>query len=121
MKSIGSHGIFLLVFILFFLLSMPVLATSLDTPGKGLNKSSKEINYKAAIEKQCLFVKFESDRIYLIDEKTYQHVSYLVAEDVRILFHDQPIERSAIMKHSAIKVVIIEAVVVEIIVEEVPS
>jgi len=127
MKSIQSYGLFLLVFTIVSLLGMPVLAAPQDAPGKGLNKSSKEINYAAAVEKRGYFIKFESDRIVLLVEdskRNRRELSYLVADNVRTLYKDQLIPRNRINKiagWSVLKLVIVDAVVVEIVLEEVPS
>jgi len=127
MKSSRSYGVFLLVFMVVSLLGMPVMAASLEAPGKGLGKSPKNINYEAAIEKRGFFVKFESDRIFLdVEDSKHKRtqVSYLVAENVRASYKDQLIARdriSKIVSYAVLRVVIIDAVVVEIILEEVPS
>jgi len=115
-------GIVMVAVLALSLVCLPAYAAPIKKAGEdNALLSQPQKDYKAAVEKNCFFVSFKNNRVSLVEENSYRKLSYLVADNVRIIAKGELVEWSNLVIHSLCHVVIVDGIVVEITVLEVPS
>lgn len=71
--------------------------------------------YKGAIEKTGFYNGIVRERVTIQDEKSYRKLTYIVAKSMTVTHQEQVIEWQSLLPHSIVKLIIVDAEVVEIV------
>lgn len=75
----------------------------------------KQAAYKAAIEKTGFYKGVVRERVTILDEKSYRKLTYMVASNMIVTYQEQQIEQMSLLPDSIVKLIIVDAEVVEIV------
>lgn len=114
-----------LLFVVILLLLTPTLSVCAQTGDDLPRYGAAQKVYAGAIEKVGFYLNISRDRVTIVDMKSYRKRSYLVADDMIITKQAQnnnmsesprlEINQGNIFIHSIVKLIVVDAEVVEII------
>ena len=109
--------IFVLQLALFFLVAAPVWSEQTRAGDTSHRFGDKKAAYKSAIEKTGFYVGIVNERVTILNEKSYKKLTYMVGKNMIVTYQDQEIEIEwqSLLPHSIVKLIIVDAEVVEIV------
>ena len=75
----------------------------------------EKATYKSAIEKVGFYNGIIKERVTILDENSYRKLKYIVHSNMIVTYQEQEIEWQSLLPHSIVKLIIVDAEVVEII------
>lgn len=75
----------------------------------------KKAAYRGAIEKTGFYIGIDRERVSILDETSYKKLRYIVASHMIVTHQEQEIEWQSLLPHSIVKLIIVDAEVVEIV------
>ena len=122
-KSFPRQVSMLLVAIL--LMVTPTLSVHAQTGDDSPRYGADQRSYEGAIEKVGFYLNISRDRVTIIDEKSYRKRSYQMAADMIITRQNQDyknsqeprveIDQRSLFPHSLVKLIVVDAEVIELI------
>ena len=107
--------IFAMQLALFFLVAAPVWSAQTRAGDTSHRFADKKEAYKSAIEKTGFYNGIVNERVTILDEKSYKKMTYLIDPSMTVTYQEQEIEWQSLLPHSIVKLIVIDAEVVEIV------
>ena len=118
MKAIMGNKCFsliLLVLAALLVMAAPVWSAKIEAKNSKHHVVEKQDKYKDAIEKVGFYGGIKDGLLTIINEKTYRKQTYLASEKMIVMHEDLEITLDKILDLSIVKMIIIDAEVVEIV------
>lgn len=104
-----------LLLIAMLFLATPIWADRTRAGDTSHRFGDKKAAYRGAIEKIGFYVGIDRERVSILDESSYKKLRYIVASHMIVTHQEQEIEWQSLLPHSIVKLIIVDAEVVEIV------
>ena len=113
--NIKQFGLASLLLATLLLIATPVCSAEKRAGDTSHRFGGEKATYRSAIEKTGFYNGIVKERVTILDEKSYKKLKYIVNSNMIVTYQDQEIEWQSLLPHSIVKLIIVDAEVVEIV------